>query len=117
LPTRERPSEPIAGLAPALAVEVLSEGNTKKEMECKVREYFISGVLLVWLVDPVPRTIQVFTAPDQCQVLTEEQILNGGDVLPGLALPVRQVFAKMPRLTRSTRKRNSGRRPPKKPGK
>ncbi|HVS36801.1 MAG TPA: Uma2 family endonuclease [Gemmataceae bacterium] len=38
LPKRERPTDPIADLAPALAVEVLSKGNTKREMGRKVRE-------------------------------------------------------------------------------
>ena len=38
LPKRERPTDPIAGLAPALAVEVLSKGNTKREMDRKVRD-------------------------------------------------------------------------------
>lgn len=64
LPKRERPTDAIAGLAPALAVEVLSEGNTKREMELKVRDYCVSGVRQVWLVDPVARTIEVFSAPD-----------------------------------------------------
>src|SRR4029077_15787237 len=50
LPKRERPTDPIADLAPALAVEVLSKGNTRREMDRKVREYFLCGVRLVWLV-------------------------------------------------------------------
>ena len=50
LPKRERPTDAIAGLAPALAVEVLSKGNTRKEMDRKVGEYFRCGVRLVWLV-------------------------------------------------------------------
>ena len=58
LPGRESPREPIPDLAPDLAVEVLSEGNTKPEMARKVREYFDAGVLLVWLIDPRKRTAQ-----------------------------------------------------------
>ena len=60
LPGRESPKEPIPDLAPDLAVEVLSEGNTKAEMTRKVREYFDAGVILVWLIDPRKRTAQVF---------------------------------------------------------
>lgn len=44
LPGRQIPDKPILGLAPDLAVEVLSPGNTKQEMDRKVREYFLSGV-------------------------------------------------------------------------
>jgi Uma2 family endonuclease len=96
LPKRERPTDPIAGLAPALAVEVLSKGNTKREMERKVREYFLCGVRVVWLVSLASRTVKVYNAPDQSVTLTEDQTLEGGEVLPGLALPLRRVFAEVP---------------------
>jgi Uma2 family endonuclease len=106
-PGRVIPSEPIAGLAPDLAVEVLSKSNTKKEMERKLKEYFLSGAHLVWFVDPKRRTVEVFTAPDQSTLLTEEQTLDGGDVLPGLAIPVRQIFARMPRPQTPSAKKGS----------
>lgn len=96
LPTRERPTEPIFDLAPALAVEVLSKGNTRREMLRKLKEYFLSGVRVVWFVDPKKRTVQVFTAPDQSIILTEKGTLDGGDVLPGFTLPVRKLFAGLP---------------------
>ena len=96
LPKRERPTDAIAGLAPALAVEVLSKGNTRKEMDRKVREYFRCGVRLVWLVAMTSRTVKVYTAPDQSTTLTEDQTLDGADVLPALALPLRRIFAEVP---------------------
>jgi Uma2 family endonuclease len=96
LPHHEWPKEPIPDLAPDLAVEVLSEGNTPREMERKVREYFFSGTRLVWLVDPAGRSVRVCTAPDRSAVLTAGQVLDGGDVLPGLALSLEQVFANLP---------------------
>jgi Uma2 family endonuclease len=117
LPTKERPTGPIADLAPALTVEVLSEGNTQAEMDRKVREYFLSGTRLVWLVDANARTVQVYTAPDQSVVLTEDQALDGGDVLPGLSLPLRQVFAGAPQPKPGAKKGQRRRRPPRrKPG-
>jgi Uma2 family endonuclease len=96
LPGRTIPLDPIAGLFPDLAVEILSKGNTKKEMARKRREYFFAGTRLVWQVDKDKRTVEVFTTPDQSVVLTEEQTLDGGDVLPGFSLPVRQIFAALP---------------------
>jgi Uma2 family endonuclease len=97
LPNRERPAEPIPGLVPDLAIEVLSEGNTPGEMKRKLKEYFLAGVSIVWFVEPRERTVEVFTAPDRSTTLTEEQALDGGDVLRGLRLPVREVFARVPR--------------------
>jgi Uma2 family endonuclease len=87
--------EPIPELAPDLAVEVLSAGNTPGEMERKLKEYFFSGAKLVWLVDPRRRTVQVSTAPDQSVLLTEDQELTGDPVLPGFRVPVARIFAKM----------------------
>jgi Uma2 family endonuclease len=97
LPGRALPDDPIPGLVPDLAVEVLREGNTPGEIRRKLKEYFLAGVPLVWLVDPRQRTVQVFTAPDQGQTVTEDQVLGGGAVLPGLRLPLRDVFARVPR--------------------
>jgi len=111
LPKRERPTDAIAGLAPALAVEVLSKGNTRKEMDRKVREYFQCGVRLVWLVALTSRTVQVYTAPDKSTTLTEDQTLDGRDVLPGLALPLRQVFAEVPAPPKSAGRRGKPGKP------
>jgi Uma2 family endonuclease len=96
-PNGERPTEPVPELAPDLAVEVLSESNTAGEMQRKLKEYFLADVSLVWFVDPRKRTVEVFTAPDESTVFTEDDVLDGGDVLPGLSLPVRDVFARTPR--------------------
>lgn len=97
LPSRQVPADPIPDLAPDLAVEVLSKGNTPGEMKRKLREYFRAGVKLVWFVDMKKRTVQVFTAPDQFVLLTEEQTLDGGKVLPGFSLPLPRLFALVPR--------------------
>jgi Uma2 family endonuclease len=97
LPDRQIPTEAVPGLAPDLAVEVLSEGNTPGEMERKLKEYFLAEVRLVWFVDLRQRTVQVFTAPDESRTYTEADTLDGGDVLPGLALSVEQIFARVPR--------------------
>jgi Uma2 family endonuclease len=105
LPQHQYPNEPIPELVPDLAVEVLSEGNTKAEMDQKLKEYFFAGVLLVWFVDPEKRTVTVYTAPDQSVQLGEDDTLDGGDVLPGFALPLARLFARVARQPRTSPKR------------
>jgi Uma2 family endonuclease len=95
VPERMVPSEPIPDLVPNLAVEVLSKSNTKAEMQRKLKEYFLVGVELVWFVDPVKRRVQVFTSPDESRVVTEDDTLDGGAVLPGFRLPLRTLFARV----------------------
>ena len=43
------------------------------------------------------RTVAVLTAPEQSVVLKEAQTLDGGDVLPGFRLPLRDLFAELDR--------------------
>jgi Uma2 family endonuclease len=91
------PEEPIPDLAPDLAVEILSPSNTVAEMDLKRQDYFRSGVLLVWEIDPTARTVEVYTMPGHPLVLRETDLLDGGAVLPGFTLSVRDLFAELDR--------------------
>jgi Uma2 family endonuclease len=84
--------EPVPFLSPTLAVEVLSPSNSKAEMEQKLRDYFAAGSKLVWYLDPADRSVRVYTSPDHFTRLDESQTLDGGDVLPGFSLPIREWF-------------------------
>jgi Uma2 family endonuclease len=97
LPGRMIPEEPVPDLAPDLAVEVLSEGNTKREMDRKVGEYFDAGVRLVWLIDPKKRTARVYSDPRRSIIVREDQSLDGGDVLPGFSVALSVLFRHIPR--------------------
>jgi Uma2 family endonuclease len=98
LPGRKVPTEPVPSLAPDLAVEVLSAGNTPREMSRKRREYFDAGVRLVWIINLDDRTSSVYTAADQQPlIVSESQSLDGGEVLPGFTLPLRDLFAELDR--------------------
>jgi len=94
VPTRRVPRDAIANLAPDLAVEVISKSNTREEMEGKLHEYSDAGVRLVWYVYHAPRPeVHVYTGPSQSSVLTLQDTLDGGEVLPGFRLEVARVFA------------------------
>lgn len=95
LPGRKIPPEPIPDLSPNLAVEVLSKSNTVKEMERKRREYFKAGLQLVWIVNAVSRTVDVYTSPTQFTTRHESDTLDGGEVLPGFALSLKELFAEL----------------------
>ncbi len=93
LPGRKLPEVPIPLLVPDLVVEVLSQSNTKREIDRKLREYFRAGVRLAWVVDPKKRIAQVYTSARRSKRLTERQSLDGGSVVPGFVLPLTDVFA------------------------
>ncbi|MCC6125310.1 MAG: Uma2 family endonuclease [Pirellulales bacterium] len=92
LPGHKVPRDPICTVIPDLAVEVLSRGNTKKEMDRKLTDYFTAGVRQVWYVYPKKREIQVFHSLQEFQTLTDKQTLEGGDVLPGFSVEVKSFF-------------------------
>jgi Uma2 family endonuclease len=96
-PDRKMPTEPVPGIAPDLAVEVLSRGNTEAEMERKLQEYFAAGVRLVWYLDPEPRTVRAYTSPTELRLLTEDDTLEGDPVLPGFRLLIREWFERAER--------------------
>ncbi|WP_169978177.1 Uma2 family endonuclease [Tautonia rosea] len=93
-PSGKLPDQPIPSLVPDLAVEVLSKNNSRAEMERKLREYFEAGVRLVWMVDPTTRSIRVHTGPasEQSVLLSEAEILDGGEVVPGFSVTVAELF-------------------------
>ncbi|MCH8045947.1 MAG: Uma2 family endonuclease [Planctomycetes bacterium] len=93
LPNGRFPDDAVPGLVPDLAVEILSKNNTPQEMQGKLRDYFTAGVRLVWYVDPQPRQVRVYTSPDDVQTLTEDDTLDGGEVLPGLTIDLKSFFA------------------------
>lgn len=78
--------------APELAVEVVSPGDTAEEVQQKVQEYLQTGMRLVWIVYPRTRTIQAYHSLQNVHVFTVTEALDGGDVLPGFTVPVKDVF-------------------------
>ncbi len=97
LPGRRVPTAPIPDLAPNLAVEVLSPSNTRAEMARKRQVHFTAGVQLVWEADLLARTVTVYPSPTQSTVLTENDTLDGGTVLSGFRLPLRDWFGELNR--------------------
>lgn len=78
--------------APDLAVEILSPDDRMTVVMEKVRFYLAHGVRLVWLIDPDRRTVTVMAPPGTTRILTEDEMLDGGDVLPGFACAVREIL-------------------------
>lgn len=92
IPDRRNWMKSISDLIPELAIEVLSPGNTRKEMERKLREYFAAGTTLVWYIDPRKRSAIAYTSPMQSVPHGEDQPLDASPVLPGFSLSLKELF-------------------------
>lgn len=82
--------------APDLIIEILSPGNSKKEMKDKYEIYEETGVREYWLVSPIERSVQVFQLNEQgkfigIQPFVEDDIITT-PILPGLAIHLMEVF-------------------------
>ncbi len=79
-------------LAPDLAVETRSPNDTKKEVADKVQDWLAAGVRMVWVIEPRKRTVTIHRLGQPPRVLGVADVLDGEDVLPGLAVPIKAVF-------------------------
>jgi Uma2 family endonuclease len=77
---------------PDLAIEVISPSETASSLEEKIRDYATSGTPLIWLVDPIRRTVMSIPADTPVSWLAEGDTLDGGSVIPGFSCPVAEVF-------------------------
>ena len=80
---------------PDLAVEVKSPDDKPPELHEKANYYLKNGSQVVWVVYPEKLRIEVHRQGVEVQVLGMEDTLDGGDLLPGFTLPVKQIFRKI----------------------
>ncbi len=78
--------------APDLAVEVVSPNDTVSEIEAKAADWLNGGTRLLWIVSPRSRTVTVYQSLHQIVVLTEDDRLDGGVVVPGFGCRVGDLF-------------------------
>ncbi|HYW09738.1 MAG TPA: Uma2 family endonuclease [Longimicrobium sp.] len=79
--------------APDLAVEVFSPSDRSLMVEAKVRAWMSAGTRMVIVVHPTRRTVAVHRSGVPPELFGENDTLDGGDVVPGWSVPVRDLFA------------------------
>jgi Uma2 family endonuclease len=78
-------------LLPKLAVEVKLPEDSLKFLRQKAEYYLANGTLMVWIVMDDKKLVEVHTQ-EEILLLTQDDILTGGNVIPGLSIPVRNFF-------------------------
>ena len=87
------PPEGYFAGAPDLAIEVVSPSDTASELEVRVREYLEAGAAQVWVFYPKTRSVLVRGADGTARWYREQDTLEGGDLLPGFSVPIRDFFS------------------------
>lgn len=96
LPARDTPEwDGFWRLAPELVAEVASPSQTSQEIAAKARVWLNAGVLLVWIIWPARRQVDVWQPGSDQPVATLNlgDALDGLDVLPGFSYPLAELFA------------------------
>jgi Uma2 family endonuclease len=91
IPPSGRPKAYFPG-APDLAVEVVSPGDTKKEVSGKVVDWLAAGARAVWVINPKRRIVTIHRPLLAVITLDENDELDGQDVVPGFRCRVSEIF-------------------------
>ena len=83
--------------APDWIIEILSQGNSKKEMQLKYQLYQESGVKEYWLVYPGERAVHQFVLDEQTEKYQLQYMYSGEDIatpqlFPDCQIDLREVF-------------------------
>jgi Uma2 family endonuclease len=80
-------------LIPDLCVEVQSPNDTPKAMREKAAFYLANGAQIVWLAyTKKRRMVEALYADGEFDIFTEGDTLTAGDLLPGFAVLVKNLF-------------------------
>ena len=90
---------------PYLVIEVISTSETAMDVAEKVQDYLQGGARRVWCLYPTRAMAHVHDVAGPTRVLRHDDTLTDPELLPGFALPLRQIFS-APEAT--ARRRDSG---------
>ena len=79
-------------IAPDLAIEIISPSETAQNVNAKVQKYFQHGGQLVWNMYADTQQVYVYDSPDDVHIVNINGTLDGGTVLPGFSLAVRDIL-------------------------
>lgn len=82
----------FANICPDFVVELRSGSDSLISQQEKMREYMDNGAVLGWLIDPQNRTVEIYRAGLEVEVLANPSELSGEEVLPGFLLDLREVW-------------------------
>lgn len=78
--------------APDLVIEVMSPSDRLARVAEKVRDWLEAGTRMVIVVNSRRRDATIHLPGEEPSTLTEEDTLDGGDVVPSWTMPIREIF-------------------------
>jgi Uma2 family endonuclease len=78
---------------PDLAVELVGRAETQSRAMTKLARYLEAGARLVWCIYPDQMQVVVYSDDEPPRIFGIDDVLDGGDVLPGFELNLAELFA------------------------
>lgn len=78
--------------APDLAVESLSPNNTRAEIDARLKDFFVSGTQIAWIINPEQECVEVCHAPLSRRLVGPGAALDGENLLPGFSYLIADLF-------------------------
>jgi Uma2 family endonuclease len=85
--------EGVSLVAPDLAVEILAPMDDRERAAADAATFLAAGVTIVWVIDPMAQTAAIHDADRPVRNITGDDSLDGGTLLPELAIPLGDLFA------------------------
>jgi Uma2 family endonuclease len=90
--TKDQRERGFPQLMPDFVIELRSYGNTRKELQEKMRLYLANGLRLGWLIDPFASEVEIYRLGKPVESLKKPLTLSGEDVLPGFVLDLKGIL-------------------------
>lgn len=88
---RDTPPDNYFEGSPELAIEVVSPSDSAEDLELKAGQYLQYGGKEVWIVFPKTKTVHIYRAASNAQILSEFDTLDS-TALPGFSIKVADLF-------------------------
>ncbi|MFQ6039937.1 MAG: Uma2 family endonuclease [Candidatus Poribacteria bacterium] len=89
IPENVRQASPIP---PDLAIEVVSPTDKVYDVQEKALEYLDAGTQMVWVIEPIAKTVTVYRSSSDIKLLTINDTLTGEEVVEGFQCAVAELF-------------------------
>jgi Uma2 family endonuclease len=88
----EEEKERFSHISPEFIIELRSPTDSLGELQAKMELWIANGVQLGWLIDPEKKTVSVYRADEQPEVLAHPTSVQGNGVMAGFELVMARVW-------------------------
>jgi len=82
-----------ATIIPAFVIEVISPNDLASHLDLKLKEYFASGVQVVWHIIPDLKWVRVFHGGLKITQFSDDGVCSAAPAFPDFSIKVSEIFA------------------------